>query len=395
MTDSSFYTTSSSRDEQFLRRFRTKERVGKLTDNEMNQLRQDSSQGNAYAQYGYGRWLYYLNPYEGALRDAEKLFHAARNKVPDSLAAYAQMLRYGETETTHPPFMDIEESIKTLDEAARRGSELAALQKCRHRIFGNYCEAEPLQVAEEIEQHLKAHPDSDHVWYTLLAFAYEKLEQTDKAIELYEKAVCLGEVEDYGYLACIYKERFNNALYEEYMEEGCEKGSSFCCLYQADTDDETFDELDEEEQLLLHQTVADRLHRGLQLGDGSCAYFLWFHHHYGSLGFDEDEVKALSYLKRGVQLADSTCISQLLIENDNESLPPSLALTPFERDELRLKAARYSPNDNEALQELQRADDPAFLLKYKDELQKYWQPRFPQFEEDEVDEDDGRYDAYV
>ncbi|MGX8696387.1 MAG: hypothetical protein ACSW8D_08385, partial [Prevotella sp.] len=46
------------------------------------------------------------------------------------------------------------------------------------------------------------------------------------------------------------------------------------------------------------------------------------------------------------------------------------------RDLLRLRAARYSPYDENALRELQKADDPAFLLQYKEELEKYWQPRF-------------------
>ena len=51
-------------------------------------------------------------------------------------------------------------------------------------------------------------------------------------------------------------------------------------------------------------------------------------------------------------------------------------MTPFERDLLRLRAARYSPYDENALRELQKADDPAFLLQYKEELEKYWQPKF-------------------
>jgi len=370
-------TIALSHDERFLRRFLTKERVGYLTGDEVEQLRQAAKDGDAYAQYGYGRWLYYLNPYEGAVREAETLFCNAKEAVPDSLAAYSQMLRYGETEVTHPPVMDLEESQKLLDEADRRGSELAAMQHARHRIYGRFCEAEPQQVIAEIEQRLETQPDADPLWITLLAFAYEQQEETDKAIELYEKAISLGEVEDYGYLAIIYKERGNEALYEEYMEEGWKKGSTFCCLYQADTDTAVYDELDAEEQRQLYQAVARRLNRGLQRGDGTCAYFLWLNHYYGSLGFEKDEEKAFAYLKRGVELADSTSISQWLMEDDNDSLPSSMAMTPFERDLLRLRAARYSPNDEDTLRELQKADDPSFLLQYKEELEKYWQPRFP------------------
>jgi hypothetical protein len=38
--------------------------------------------------------------------------------------------------------------------------------------------------------------------------------------------------------------------------------------------------------------------------------------------------------------------------------------------------------------------DPAFLLKHKEELEKYWQPLFATLDEDK-DDDDGRWDAYV
>ena len=359
-------TIPFTHDEQFLRRFRTKDRVGHLTTDEVEQLRQAADKGDAYARYGYGRWLYYLNPYPGALLDAEKLFYAAQQEIPDSLAAYAQMLRYGETELYHPPVMDIEENWRLLDEAVARGSVLAATQQARHRIFGNFCEAEPERVKEEIEQRLEEQPDSDPMWYTLLAFVNERLNLQDEAIRQYEKAITLGETEAYGYLALIYKDRGNEALYEEYMEEGCEHDSTFCCFYQADTDDDLYDELDEEGQQQLHQAVADRLAKGLAWGDGTCAYFLWLHYHYGGLGFEQDEMKARAYLRRGVELADGVCISQMLEYMEDET----------ERDELRLRAARYSPNDKDALQELRQASDPAFLMLHKEELEKYWQPKF-------------------
>ena len=55
-------TITLSRDDRFLRRFLTKERVGYLTSDEVEQLRQAAKDGDAYAQYSYGRWRYYLNP---------------------------------------------------------------------------------------------------------------------------------------------------------------------------------------------------------------------------------------------------------------------------------------------------------------------------------------------
>ncbi len=370
--------------EDFLRRFRTKARVTLLNDEEVVQLRKAANQGDAYAQYGYGRWLYYYVPSEGAMPEAERLFYSAQASVPDARAAYAQMLRYGETEATHPPLLDVEGSNALLQQAADEGSVLADLRMARYRIFGNGCPAEPQQVAEEILDRLANHPDSDPNWYILLAFAYEQMEQPDLAIPLYEQAVDCGETDGYAYLSLLYSNRGNTALADEYMEEGLTRGSTLCFLFQVDTPEEDFQKLSDEEQRQLHQAVADRLERGLRRADGSCAYFLWLHHRYGTLGFAEDHAKALSYLQRGVLLADTSCIMQLLIENDNGTL----TLSAYERDVLRLKAVRYDSEDRDSLLALGRADDPAFLLKYKSELEKYWQPRIGQARQETDDDKD-------
>ena len=72
---------------------------------------------------------------------------------------------------------------------------------------------------------------------------------------------------------------------------------------------------------------------------------------------------------------------------------------PTEIAELWLRAARYYYEDEEALKGLRRVSDPAFLLKHKEELEKYWQPLFEHLSEQEDDEDDydddGKYDAWV
>lgn len=394
-------TLQITHDKQFLRRFLTKERVLQLCDDEVEKLRQASAMGDAFAQYAYGRWLYLYNPYEGAINDAEGLFFSSKDLVPDSMAAYAQMLRYGETETTHPSAIDIQESMRLAQEAVVRGSELAANQLARHRIFGNICQAEPAKVAEEIVQRQKDDPDSDPSWYTMLAFAYEETGQREKAIQCYEQAIAQGELDAYFYLAFLYQQRGNMALYEEYMEEGCEKGALGCHIYQTDMTEEQFQEYSETEQQHIHQTIDGRLRLGLKKGEGLCAYYLWYFHYYGELGYPEDSMKAFAYLKRGVQLGCHACISEMAMEAQQNELPDQ-SLTAYDKAELWLKVARYIPDDEDALYYLQRVNDPAFLLKHKDELEQYRQPRFKTTETDQeeaddtdYDEDDGRYDAYA
>ena len=73
-----------------------------------------------------------------------------------------------------------------------------------------------------------------------------------------------------------------------------------------------------------------------------------------------------------------------------------MSLSAAEQGELWLRAARYSPHDEDALKGLKHVIDPAFLLKHKDELEHYWQPLFLRLgDEEETDEDDGRWDAWT
>lgn len=369
-----------------------------LTKDDVELLRKRAAEGNLHAQYGLARWIYYTASSDTSMSEAEELLLKSKNYVPDALAAYAQMWRYGETKENE---MDIAKSNKLMQKALNRNSERAAQQLARYRIFGLFCEAEPEAVAQEIEQRLKTDTEADSLWHTLLGHAYTELEKRDEAISQYEQALTLGERDAYLFLAATYQQRGNMALSDSLMEEGCNKGASACMIYEADTKEEDYETLTEQEQQRLHHNIDERLHRGMQMGDGTCAFYLWLHNYYGGLGYEEDVPKAMSYLQRGIQLGDTSCITTLAQMADDDELPAGMALTPTERGELWLRAARYSPHDEETLRGLQRVCDPAFLLKHKGELEQYWQPLFAERsdeeepEEDETMDDDGRFDAWT
>lgn len=377
-----------TRDEPFLRLFRTKERVLRLSDADVAILRRESENADAYAQYGYGRWLYFKNPNEGALKEAEELFYSAKDTVPDCLAAYSQMLRYGETSVTHPSYMDIEGSNQLLSQAIERGSTYAAMTDARKRIFGIYCDAEPAKVAEEIEHRIGSEIGCDPLWHTILSFAYDELDRKEDAIRLCEQAISLGDKDAIFFLAVIYLKHGNMALYDEHMEQGVKENCALCMSYQADMNEEDYEELDETEQAKFHQVIDERLHKGVELGDGICAYYLWYLHYYGELGFPKDMDKSFAYLEEGIRMAETICILQMVTEARTGSLPPEKKLSATEMAELVLKAARYSPYDKDALKELRRMDDPVFLLRHKDELEHYWKPMFEQLSQEEENEDD-------
>ena len=384
----------ADRHEEFLRRFRTKERIMRLTEADVQLLRERAAEGDAYAQYGLGRWLYYMAPSDTSMSEAEELFCKSKNDVPDALAAYALMWRYGETKEN---VMDLAKCSKFLQTALQRGSERAAQQLARFRIFGLFCEAEPETVATEIEQRLNNDTDADPFWHVLLAYAYEQTDRKDDAVGQYEQAIRLGELECYFDMAFIYRERGNVALYDSLMEEGISRGSASCCIHQVDMSEEDFMELPADERRRLHEKLVSQLEKGLSMGNGLCAYFLWENYYYGTLGFPENELKAAQYLKRGARLGEVNSIERIAQLHTDEEWPEPMSRA--ERAELWLRAARYAPSDANTLRGLSRVSDPTFLLRHKEELETYWQPKLTQLiaeeEKEEEENDDGRYDAWA
>ena len=382
-------------DEKFLRRFRTKERVMLLTKDDVAELRKFADSGDPFAAYALGRWLYVSVPTDTAMSEAEQLFLSAKNDVPDALAAYAMMWRYGETKENT---MDLKEYNKLMQAALKRGSERAAQQLARQRIFGMFCEADPEKVAAEIEQRLSSSDDSDPQWYSLLAFAYEQLGRNDDAIRQYELSTAKGQMDDYFYMAYLYHQRGNVALHDSLMSKGIVEGSGLCCIFEADMDEDDYRQLSNYQRRLHHERVEVNLRIGMKRGEGWCAYYLWYLTYNHQLAFYGDEAKWSSYLKRGAQLASSQCIIKMAELAEEGKWPEPMS--DYDIGELWLRAARYSPDDEDALRGLRRVSDPAFLLRHKEELERYWQPKFEALaaeeepEEDPVD-DDGRFDAWV
>ena len=75
-----------------------------------------------------------------------------------------------------------------------------------------------------------------------------------------------------------------------------------------------------------------------------------------------------------MRFANPSCIVKVAELAEDGEWPEKL--TPYDIGELWLRAARYSPDDEDALRGLRRVSDPAFLLRHKEELERYWEPVF-------------------
>ncbi len=366
------YSLSITHDEPFLRRFRFKQRIMSLTEADVEMLRYQASLGDVWARYGYVRWQHYHDFSPENLRMVEQSYLAIMDQIPEARVAYADMLCYGETEANT---RDLDECVRLISDAAAGGNEFAQLRQVSSLLNGIVAEANPAQAAADIEAHLKGATGYDPNWIVQLAYAYEDLGRIDDAIAQHEKAIALGEGAGCYSLAQLYQTQGDKARYTQTMLRGIELGNGLCFTYQEKITNDDYNQLDPQAKEELHKKSDQNLNAGLRLCEGWCAYYLWFNLTYGQMGYGEDVRAAQKYLDLGVKFGHGYCMLKKadLAEADEWSEE----LSPTEIAELRLQAVRYLPFFKEALQSLSKVTDPAFLLRHKEELDRYWRPRFP------------------
>lgn len=372
----------NTHNETFLRRVRTMERVAQLPEEEVRMLR-DACDTDPYAAYGYARWLWTMQPTKQSATEARQLLLRLvddEGAPADAEALLAITYRYGGCAAWDDVEVDTQKYVQLRDQALARGSQLAAIIEAKDRIWGKLAPKEPQRVAEETEQRLEQQTDTDPAWHCVLAYAYEKLHRRDEAIAQYEAAIKAGETSAYADLGWTYMLRGNVALGDEIMEEGLRLGVAACHLWQTDMLREDFEELPADEQLRFHETIERRTAQGVLLGEANCAYYLGQRYRLGDFGFQQDPLKALPYLERGILLGDNYCpvVMADLMEDRTNGLPQHLRYSAEQTAGLRLTAVRRASDDWAMLGQLRRCCDLGLLLRHQPEIQREWQPLLAQ-----------------
>ena len=288
-------------DLNFLRRFGRNSQIMSLTKADIEVL---SSSDDPYAMYGYASWLAVNNNNSNDIIKAFDLYaKAAEGGCVDALMGESLLWGNG-----IGGIMDSQLAADLRDEAVAKGSELAAMCQARNRIAGFNANKEPEKVLEEIKQRITTDTDLNPRWYSIMAFTYENLDDTENAKQMYQKAIEYGVEDAYFFLAFLYKNEGDTDTYRKLMLEGIEKGCALCHILDADMDEDEFYKLGLTKQRELSREVSKRLERGIQLGEGLCAYYLAFNYYHGDLGFKRDIKMAFKYANEGYRLCDAyTC----------------------------------------------------------------------------------------
>ena len=355
-------------DLNFLRRFGKNSQILSLTPADIEVL---SGSDDPYAMYGYASWLATNNRNIEDIKKAFDLYaKAAEGGCADALMGESLLWGLG-----LGGIMDSQLAADLRDKAVAKGSELAAMCQARNRIAGLNAHKEPEQVLEEIKQRIASDADLNPGWYSIMAFAYETLGDTQNAKQMYHKAIEHNEERAYFFLAYIYKNEGDADTYRKLMLEGIEHNCALCHILDADMDEEEFYKLSLTKQRELKREVKKRLERGIQLGEGLCAYYLAINYYYGDLGFKRIINKAFKYANEGYRLCDAYSCN-LIIDMQDDETPKGFKLDDKHIAYMRLEALRYG-DDDQLAKVVKAYNEGLYTIDgIQEEIRREWLPRY-------------------
>jgi hypothetical protein len=197
----------------------------------------------------------------------------------------------------------------------------------------------------------------------------------ENAKKMYHKAIEQHAEKAYFYLALIYKNEGDTDTYRKLMLEGIEQGCALCCILDADMEEDEFYKLSLTKQHELKREVNKRLERGIQLGEGLCAYFLAYNYYHGDLGFKRDLNKAFQYANEGYRLCDASACN-LIIDMQNAKTPKGFKLNDKQIAYMRLEALRY--DDEDQLEKVVKAYNEGLYPEeaIQEEIRREWLPQY-------------------
>ena len=395
-------------------------------------LQEQAKAGNRYAQYAFARYhLFVRNTEESVMLSYENMLAAARQNLPDAVAGLASCAEYGDIGV-----VDRENAAAMMDDAFNAGSELAAIYRLKEYCFGrHFIPAQPDKAVELAEQLIArdeaAGIEPNGFWFYYRASAREdRFGRTAITISNdYQKALALGILDASSdlILAAGYGDESRvltlTKEYERLINEGMERlyaGAFYfdavAALHEYEVLQDPDNDLGHEQENRLPKLLQDchdriflRFTQAGELGDNSAYELLGDFYYEGSYGFEQNYQLAYAAYARGIVRDHVGCVEKAWKMMRNHYIDRPIE----EMDELALLGARW--DIKRLLAETVIAYQEGRLTEFADEITKYYEPIFdaPEFtldsdedwmqvideqlgdEDDDFEEDDGRYDAWA
>jgi TPR repeat protein len=382
-----------------MRNFLSNIYVRNLSYEKVHEIYEKADEGNPQACFQKALVLLAWRDEEDWAKNAHKLLLKAKaGGVIDAEAVIADMIRYGELEKS-----DFARAKKLLDKSLAKGSEFAAKYHIENLLYGLCGTVEDPEAALEFIDNLLAQSDNP-MWYYYKGLAIERTDCLSAAKEWYNKALEWGVAEaiaDYA-TAVGFDDEYeleDQDAYEKILDEGCKLNNPMCKYLKARLQGAKWYELppeNEEEKDELLDDILDNLESAATLGLAEAS--LWLGHIYkeGLYDLETDIEQAWAWYEDGAQFRSGECYEAMYA-----MAVQGLLHSPQEgrkiADLCAIKGARCG--SRMMLRATVEAYYDGRLQGFASEIEEYYIPVYTllggeEDDDEDYDEDDGRYDAW-
>lgn len=382
-----------------MRNFLSNIYVRNLSYEQVHEIYEKADEGNPQACFQKALVLLALRDEDDWAKNAHKLLLKAKaGGVIDAEAVIADMIRYGELEKS-----DFARAKKLLDKSLAKGSEFAAKYHIENLLYGLCGTVEDPETALEFIDNLLAQSDNP-MWYYYKGLAIERTDCLSTAKEWYNKALEWGVAEaiaDYA-TAVGFDDEYeleDQDAYEKILDEVCKLNNPMCKYLKARLQGAKWYDLppeneDEKDELL--DDILDNLESAATLGLAEAS--LWLGHIYkeGLYDLETDLEQAWAWYEDGAQFRSGECYEAMYA-----MAVQGLLHSPQEgrkiADLCAIKGARCG--SRMMLRATVEAYYDGRLQGFASEIEEYYIPVYTllggeEDDDEDYDEDDGRYDAW-
>ena len=382
-----------------MRNFLSNIYVRNLSYEQVQEIYEKADEGNTQACFQKALVLLAWRDEDEWAKSAHKLLLKAKaGGVIDAEAVIADMIRYGELEKS-----DFARAKKLLDKSLAKGSEFAAKYHIENLLYGLCGTVEDPEAALEFIDNLLAKSDNP-MWYYYKGLAIERTDCLSAAKEWYNKALEWGVAEaiaDYA-TAVGFDDDYemeDQDTYEKILDEGCKLNNPMCKYLKARLQGAKWYDLpheNEEEKDELLDDILDNLESAATLGLAEAS--LWLGHIYkdGLYDLETDLEQAWAWYEDGAQFRSGECYEAMYA-----MAVQGLLHSPREgrkiADLCAIKGARCG--SRMMLRATVEAYYDGRLQGFASEIEEYYIPVYTllggeEDDDEDYDEDDGRYDAW-
>ncbi len=352
-----------------------------LNNDTLEMLNTYEAIGNPYATYALGRYHLIVQPDRDSLGKAEQMYnYAYKHGIADAGAALSAALRYGRFGR-----IDRRKSHELFVEALEKESRLAANRQLYNIIFDDDgIEKNPGKALTIVNELIEADGEDDPNWAYQKAVIILNIYEAASSIPYFKKAISMGSISAmsiYPYtLVDDDNENADKTTYIAALKEGMEK-ENYDCIYNY-----AFEVGDDEE-------ARNLLHKALELGSKQAACLLGDIYQ-NAAEEEEDYYKAWECYNTGARYGSEECMEKLFDMAEKEFVEVS----EQQKEYIALCGARLE--SQKLINAVVEAYNHGRLTDFAAEIEQYYLPAYdPDFEEeteeDDLPDDDGRYDAYV